>query len=93
MDTEGKVVKRKKGSSCHCPFYKQQNIEALRDFALLNIQDIEDLVSVGKQLNACPYYATRKAAEDANIVLVPYNTLLHKATREANGKLIFPLNK
>lgn len=54
--------------------------------ALTNIQDVEELVSIGKQLNACPYYAARKAAEDANIVLVPYNTLLHKATREANGK-------
>lgn len=86
-DTEGKVVKRKKGSSCQCPFYKQQNIDDLKDFALLNIQDVEDLATAGKQLNACPYYATRKAAEDANIVLVPYNTLLHKPTREANGKI------
>lgn len=84
-DTDGKVVKRKKGTSGSCPFYKQQNIESLRDLALTEIQDVEDIIKNGKALIACPYYASRKAAEDAQIVLVPYNTLLHKATREANG--------
>lgn len=81
---DGKVLKRKKGSS-QCPFYKQQNIENLRDDVLLEVQDVEDLVTAAVQASACPYYASRKAAEDAQIVLVPYNTLLHKATREANG--------
>lgn len=86
-DSEGKILKRQKGSSCQCPFNKQQNIEELRDVSLLDIQDVEDLVTQAKQLNACPYYASRKAAEDAQIVLIPYNTLLHKSTREASGNL------
>lgn len=52
------------------------------------MQDVEDLVSTSKEISACPYYASRKAAEDAQVVLVPYNTLLHKATREANGNYL-----
>lgn len=83
-DETGKIVKRQKGASC-CPFYKQQNISDLKDTALLEVQDVEDLVNTSKDFAACPYYASRKAAEDAQVVLVPYNTLLHKATREANG--------
>lgn len=83
---EGKVLKRKKELNCKCPYYKQNNLDELRDYILTNILDIEDLISGGKELVACPYYASRKAAEDAQIILVPYNTLLHKPTRIANGK-------
>ncbi|XP_066150180.1 ATP-dependent DNA helicase DDX11 [Euwallacea fornicatus] len=84
-DSEGKVIKKKKISECMCPYYKQSNIEYLRGFALNQIHDIEDLIQVGRDVNACPYYTSRKAAEDAEIILVPYNTILHKSTREASG--------
>ncbi|KAK9875672.1 hypothetical protein WA026_009468 [Henosepilachna vigintioctopunctata] len=82
---EGKVLKKQKTKNCKCEYYKPQQIENLRDLALVEIFDVEDLIGVGKQLKACPYYASRKAVKDAEIVLVPYNTLFHKATREANG--------
>ncbi|RZB39133.1 putative ATP-dependent RNA helicase DDX11, partial [Asbolus verrucosus] len=84
-DADGKVVKKQKGTNCKCPYYKQTTIEDLKDFALTEVLDVEDLIKNGKQLNACPYYSSRLAAEDAEVVLVPYNTILHKATREANG--------
>ncbi|KAF5281968.1 hypothetical protein FQA39_LY00492 [Lamprigera yunnana] len=82
--TDGKVLKKQKGS-CQCPYKKEQNIDDLMNLSLLEIQDVEDLVTKAKNLNACPYYASRKAVGDAQIVLVPYNTLLHKTTREASG--------
>ncbi len=47
--------------------------------------DIEELVKVGKEVNACPYYASRKAAKEAQLVLLPYNSILHKGTREGIG--------
>jgi chromosome transmission fidelity protein 1 len=48
--------------------------------------DIEDLVSVAKKdYNACPYYASRKASKEAQLVLLPYNTILHSGTRNGIG--------
>lgn len=85
VDEEGKVTKKQKRSTCQCPYFKQTSVEELSNWVLVEVQDVEDLVNSGKELNACPYYASRKAAEDAEIVLVPYNTILHKATRQANG--------
>ncbi|KAJ8922586.1 hypothetical protein NQ315_007616 [Exocentrus adspersus] len=85
LDEQSKVTKKRKGSTCRCPYFKEVAIEELSNWALTEVQDVEDLVDSGKELKACPYYASRKAAEDAEVVLVPYNTLLHKATREANG--------
>ena len=31
------------------------------------VQDIEELVSVGKDLKACPYYGTRQAVPSAQV--------------------------
>lgn len=56
------------------------------------MQDIEDLVKTAKIIKGCPYYASRKAAEGAEVVLIPYNTILHKPTREANGNFTFITN-
>lgn len=86
QDKDGKVTKRKKSSnSCKCLYYKQGPIEEVRDAALAEILDVEDLVTAGRELKGCPYYASRKAAEDGQVILVPYNTILNKPTREANG--------
>lgn len=85
VDEDGKVTKKKVKDYASCIYYKQSAVENLKNEALLQVQDVEDLVEAGKRLNACPYYASRKAAEDAEVIFIPYNTLLHKATREANG--------
>lgn len=85
---EGKTIKKQKQSSAtgRCPYYKPEAIEELKNWTLTEVQDVEDLIASSKELNACPYYGSRRAAEDAEIILLPYNTLLHKATREASGK-------
>lgn len=85
MERDGKITKKKMKDSASCPFFKKSAVEELKNAALLQVQDVEDLTKAGKDLNACPYYASRKAAEDAEVILIPYNTLLHKTTREANG--------
>ena len=59
---------KKPGGGGKCPFHKQSAIENLRDQALLKVLDIEELASHGKRLNACPYYASRRAASDAQII-------------------------
>jgi chromosome transmission fidelity protein 1 len=49
------------------------------------VRDIEDLVTEGKRVGVCPYYATRKATKQAQLVTLPYNLLLQKNAREALG--------
>ena len=78
-------MKKRAKTSSGCPFSRQTGIATLHDQTLLEVQDIEQLVTAGRKLNACPYYASRKAVSDAEVVVLPYNTLLHKPTREACG--------
>ncbi|KAH3840006.1 hypothetical protein DPMN_113447, partial [Dreissena polymorpha] len=77
--------KRRVGGAKGCPFYRQEAIEVFKDSALLEVRDIEQLAMLGKQMKACPYFGTRKSVPEAEIVALPYNTLLHKSTREASG--------
>ncbi|XP_061461036.1 Fanconi anemia group J protein [Rhineura floridana] len=45
--------------------------------------DIEDLVSLGKKLRACAYFAARELMGEAEIVFCPYNYLLDSQIRES----------
>ncbi|XP_067011549.2 ATP-dependent DNA helicase DDX11 isoform X2 [Anabrus simplex] len=83
-DADGKSVKKSRGAT-GCLYLNQQSIETLRDETLVDIHDVEQLVKRGQELSACPYYSSRSSVKDAQVVVVPYNTLLHKSTREACG--------
>ncbi|CAL1284082.1 unnamed protein product [Larinioides sclopetarius] len=76
-------MQKTKNSNKKCPFFK--NLSDLQDNVLAAVRDIEDIVQLGQELKSCPYYATRHAIPDAEVVLLPYNVLLHKATRDAYG--------
>ncbi|KAL3068470.1 hypothetical protein niasHT_030761 [Heterodera trifolii] len=45
--------------------------------------DVRELYELGRRRRACPYFASRAALGLCQLVLVPYNILLHKSTREA----------
>lgn len=45
--------------------------------------DIEDLVSLGKRLRSCSYFAARELMPEAVIVFCPYNYLLDPLIRES----------
>lgn len=49
------------------------------------VWDIEDFVAAGCEADACPYYAARALAENADIVFCPYNYLISATTRKAMG--------
>lgn len=55
--------------------------ESLRSGGELEIHDIEDLVSVGKTVRGCPYFASHVLANDANIVFCPYNYIIDPLVR------------
>ncbi|CAH3126080.1 unnamed protein product [Pocillopora meandrina] len=82
---DGEKTSKKKKVTNGCPFYMYQQLQKFRDHLLVDIKDIEQLVSVGEELHACPYYGTRLAIPAAQLVVLPYNILLHKSTREACG--------
>ncbi|CAO3660492.1 unnamed protein product [Umbelopsis vinacea] len=80
---------QKKGSSKSCEYLpsmaEKSRLLDFRDHALAKVRDIEELVDVGKNLNTCPYYGTRQTIKPAQLVTLPYQHLLHKATRESLG--------
>lgn len=47
------------------------------------IWDIEDLVRLGKRTQGCPYYASRKLVETADIIFSPYNYIVDPVIRKA----------
>ena len=49
------------------------------------VWDIEDIVSKGRQFNACPYFTAQDIAEHADVVFCPYSYLLDKCIRESAG--------
>ena len=66
---EGRPLKKTKTRSCTaCPYYNQTNITRLKERMLVDIMDMEDLVKCGKELKACPYYASRMAMDDAEVI-------------------------
>ena len=68
-----------------CQYRSEDACLDLRDAVLSKVQDIEDVVQLGKQTNTCPYYGSRAALQAAELVTIPYNSLVHKGTREALG--------
>ncbi|KAF9816792.1 hypothetical protein IEO21_03872 [Rhodonia placenta] len=77
--------KRKK--RCHYlpPPEDESKMLDLRDQILASPKDIEDLVATGQDSETCPYFGSRRAIRQAQLVLLPYNLLLQKTAREALG--------
>ena len=46
-----------------------------------SIQDIEDLVHMGKKDKICPYFYSKENSESADLVLLPYNYLMDRSIR------------
>lgn len=78
-----KDLKRPK-TATSCPFMPGDQPLLMAEI-LTSIRDIEDTVKKSEELKTCPYYSTRKSVEDAQVILVPYNSILHKSTRTSSG--------
>ncbi|GBG69495.1 hypothetical protein CBR_g4188 [Chara braunii] len=90
VDSSGGMRGPQKGkvkSSGSCPFLKKPSLQ--RQFAKLVEDspplDIEDLVRSGRRIGTCPYYGARHLLPRADLVILPYQSLLHKSTRESLG--------
>ncbi|XP_065538193.1 ATP-dependent DNA helicase DDX11 isoform X5 [Lathamus discolor] len=77
--------KKRRVSRTVCPFYSYEQMQFLRDEVLVEVKDIEQLVALGRKTKACPYYGSRYAVSAAQLVVLPYQMLLHEPTRNAAG--------
>ncbi|XP_068170153.1 ATP-dependent DNA helicase DDX11 isoform X2 [Antennarius striatus] len=79
-------VKRKRSAAKSvCPYIKASALQQMRDDILGAVHDIEQLLKLGKETLSCPYYSSRLAVPAAQLVVLPYQILLHEATRRAAG--------
>lgn len=67
-----------------CPFVPGDQ-KLLMAEVLTNIQDVEEVTQRGQENNTCPYYGSRKSLQNGQLILVPYNSILHKNTRASLG--------
>lgn len=63
-ESEGK---KRRVSRTVCPFYSYEQMQFLRDEVLVEVKDIEQLVSLGRETKACPYYGSRFAIPAAQV--------------------------
>lgn len=82
VDENDQTLKKQKNSNTRCPYKSEAGVETLKNEILSNIHDIEEIVNESKAIKACPYYSSRAAVKHAQMVVLPYNLLLHKSTRE-----------
>ncbi|KOO28545.1 pre-mRNA-splicing factor [Chrysochromulina tobinii] len=79
------------GGGAGCPLHRPRDAankearQAVTDSALLAPRDVEELGALGRREGCCAYYAARDALPDAQLVLLPYASLLHAGTRESLG--------
>nr|CAB3236927.1 probable ATP-dependent RNA helicase DDX11 [Phallusia mammillata] len=78
--------KRSTVATTTCSYYNNhKGASQLTNQIVAQVTDIEEVVKQGKALGACPYYASRRAVPFSQLVVLPYQSLLHRATREASG--------
>ena len=76
--------KKLKTSEKSCPYFKN-NSENLKNSSLTNVMDIEDLVNLSLKEKSCAYYSSRSVVPDSQLIMVPYQILFNKTTREQCG--------
>lgn len=69
-----------------CPYLaSSEAVSTLAMHSLVRPSDIEDVANLGKASHSCSYYASREALAAAEVVALPYNTLLSPQARQSVG--------
>ncbi|KAH1048040.1 hypothetical protein J1N35_038824 [Gossypium stocksii] len=85
LGAEGKVRRTKASSGCPVLRKHKQQKQFRDEISHQGVLDIEDLVQLGRNIGTCPYYGSRSMIPSADLVVLPYQSLLSKASREALG--------
>jgi len=67
-----------------CNYFKGVNT-MLNTTVTRTVHDIEDLCKVGERHKGCPYYLSRKIAQDAELIFGPYNYLVDPVVCRSMG--------
>lgn len=73
--------------SCGCLMLRSRSLqkEFISEVSNQGASDIEDLARIGKKIGTCPYYGSRDMVHSADLVVLPYQSLLLKSARESLG--------
>ncbi|KAK9100999.1 hypothetical protein Scep_024429 [Stephania cephalantha] len=84
--SDGRKIRRTKASS-GCPMLRKQRLqkEFRREMSQNGALDIEDLAQLGRKIGTCPYYGSRSIVSAADLVILPYQSLLLKSAQESLG--------
>ncbi len=68
-----------------CPYLTASAKSQLgfREGLLAAPRDVEELAALGSRKAVCPYYAARRAAPDADLLLVPYGSLVAQVAHQS----------
>ncbi|KAK0595407.1 hypothetical protein LWI29_006303 [Acer saccharum] len=85
LGAKGRVRQTKACSGC--PMLKDHKLQKQfrSKISEQGALDIEDLVQLGKNMQTCPYYGSRSMVPAAELVVLPYQSLLSKSSRESLG--------
>ena len=72
-----------------CRSYNNTEKKAESQMGRGQVLDIEELVEIGQNHSLCPFYYSRNAIVDADIVFVPYNYLIDPMSRQSLTGLNF----
>ncbi|KAG8067522.1 hypothetical protein GUJ93_ZPchr0005g14896 [Zizania palustris] len=73
-------------SSCGCPMIRKRSLQKeFKSKVSEQALDIEDLAQVGRKIGTCPYYGARDMVRTADLVILPYQSILLKSARESLG--------
>eukprot|EP00122_Pirum_gemmata_P005549 Pgem_evm1s5057 len=85
LELKDQVTTKNGKKTYGCEFYRPKAFKNLASHALAMPQDIEEISKRAFKSNTCAYYSMRHAINDAEIIAMPYNVLLHEPTRKASG--------
>ncbi|XP_010521523.1 PREDICTED: ATP-dependent DNA helicase DDX11 [Tarenaya hassleriana] len=85
LGTNGRIRRTK--AYLGCPMLRKHKLqrEFKNEISQKGVMDIEDLVQLGRGMGTCPYYGSRRMLPAADLVVLPYQSLLSKPSRESLG--------
>lgn len=83
--SDSHAPKRKKEKLPGCPFAAKRGDPRFLLTLLSQPRDIEDAKKIGNEEMACSFFGTRSAHLFADIIALPYQTILRKKARDAIG--------